>query len=277
MIWSRFIGGSSIHTAIKLAHHQRWLPIFDAVKEGSKTPADVESYYKGVLHDINATPVDQKLLFALKLSSFTNHPEYMHLIQDILGETKKRNIKVLIDAEEDARKNIEKETIENLSLSGFKFYKTYQMYRKDAATELRKDLDTNMVHHFKIVRGAYMHRDKKHDVLHSTKDDVDKAYNEAIVTLLDAARNRPDVKILIATHNSDSIHLALKQADKCLRWKEQVAFAQLLGMGDMLTKKVIDRGYFAYKYVPYGNPQECLPYLSRRLLENIDIIKHIPH
>jgi hypothetical protein len=55
----------------------------------------------------------------------------------------------------------------------------------------------------------------------------------------------------------------------------RVSFAQLLGMGDGLTRDLLDKGAKVYKYVPYGSFWETVPYLSRRLIENADILTHI--
>ena len=49
-------------------------------------------------------------------------------------------------------------------------------------------------------------------------------------------------------------------------------FAQLYGMADNLTFPLGLHGYNAFKYLPYGEVQEVLPYLLRRAQENGDML-----
>ena len=67
-----------------------------------------------------------------------------------------------------------------------------------------------------------------------------------------------------------SVHLCVLRM-KDLRIPKSVgsvSFAQLLGMGDHLTYPLGDRGYQAYKLIPYGPVGEVVPYLLRRAHEN---------
>ena len=54
--------------------------------------------------------------------------------------------------------------------------------------------------------------------------------------------------------------------------REKVYFGQLLGMADQLTFNLGSKRYNAYKYVPYGQVREVLPYLIRRAQENGDLL-----
>ena len=54
-----------------------------------------------------------------------------------------------------------------------------------------------------------------------------------------------------------------------------IAFAQLLGMGDALTDDLEKAGHNVYKYLPYGQLHESIPYLVRRLYENYPMIQHV--
>lgn len=49
-----------------------------------------------------------------------------------------------------------------------------------------------------------------------------------------------------------------------------LSFAQLAGMADGLTAGLAAGGWATAKYLPYGPPRECLPYLLRRAEENAD-------
>jgi proline dehydrogenase len=47
-----------------------------------------------------------------------------------------------------------------------------------------------------------------------------------------------------------------------------VAFAQLFGMGNAVSSYVSSRGFLNYKYVPYGEISDLVPYMLRRAKEN---------
>jgi proline dehydrogenase len=81
------------------------------------------------------------------------------------------------------------------------------------------------------------------------------------------------IEVVIASHNQQSIELALKEMQKFnLPPSAKVYFGQLLGMADHLTFHLGKAGYKAYKYVPYGKVNEVMPYLIRRAQENADVL-----
>ena len=46
-------------------------------------------------------------------------------------------------------------------------------------------------------------------------------------------------------------------------------------MSDYLSEELADEGIVVYKYLPYGEYKDTLPYLSRRLYENYPILGHM--
>ena len=52
---------------------------------------------------------------------------------------------------------------------------------------------------------------------------------------------------------------------------ENIEFAQLMGMSDKLSEK-LSKKHTVYKYIPYGDFYDTLPYLIRRLYENYPMI-----
>ena len=52
-------------------------------------------------------------------------------------------------------------------------------------------------------------------------------------------------------------------------------FAQLMGMSNNLSRSLAAQGFKTYKYLPYGNLKESIPYLLRRLHENYPMIMNI--
>mmetsp|Transcript_78327 Transcript_78327/g.227242 ORF Transcript_78327/g.227242 Transcript_78327/m.227242 type:complete len:572 (+) Transcript_78327:110-1825(+) len=162
-------------------------------------------------------------------------------------------------------------------------YNTYQCYLKDAPERLRTDLDRakRFNYHFgaKLVRGAYMESERllaavAHlpSPIHETIEDTHACYNDSIDFLLQESTKsaKRKVEIMCATHNQQSIEKALELMEKygVDRSKNTVCFGQLFGMSDHLSFNLGRSGYRAYKYVPYGEVHEVMPYLLRRAREN---------
>jgi proline dehydrogenase len=134
----------------------------------------------------------------------------------------------------------------------------------------------------KLVRGAYMvherERAKKMNYsspVHVSIDDTHRCYDESIKMLLQHRKEHgPGLELMIASHNKQSIEktvhlmteMGLNPSD-CT-----VHFAQLYGMADNLTFTLGLHGYNAFKYLPYGEVHEVLPYLLRRAQENGDML-----
>ena len=111
--------------------------------------------------------------------------------------------------------------------------------------------------------------------IHDTIEDSHNCYNDAIELLLrHRVQQGPGLEVMVATHNKESVEkavglmseLGLEPED------ESVHFAQLFGMSDNLTFTLGGHGYNAFKYLPYGEVQEVMPYLLRRAQENGDML-----
>jgi hypothetical protein len=228
---------------------------------------------------IRETSHQPKQMLALKVSSFINHPFYLEKIRDVIYEAQWGRMDVLIDAEDNSmrtKENIVWDYLKSMKMTDG-VYKTYQLYRKDALDELHNDLVDGEITSFKLVRGAYLHQDKS--CVYSNKSLVDQSYDKGVKLVIQyGIKNRNDINLLVASHNEKSIGKALLTSMLNVDYKrrsQQIKFAQLLGMADKLTEDIINHGYDAYKYTPYGAYQESLPYLMRRLRENLDIMKYI--
>lgn len=166
---------------------------------------------------------------------------------------------------------------------------TIQMYLKDSLDRLKADLEhakkNNYLFAIKLVRGAYLHSEPdRWNVIHRTKQDTDKSYNDGVALLLDdiiAGWNEPTYKrtvgrLVVASHNEESAALAhermLAEAPFGFdaNMDESVVFGQLLGMADDQGKALTDKGRKVVKYVPWGPLAETKDYLVRRLEENGD-------
>lgn len=273
----KLIGGTNyinVSIFVKKLYASSIIPIIDYAKESSKKEYDVIKYNKEIIsltNEINKKYNNNDIGYACKLTSFLpyNHEDYINKFIKHIINTKHKNKYIFFDSEytylrskEDYifNKIIEKyQNIDNLHI-----FKTYQMYKKNSLNEIENDLKLFDKVGIKLVRGAYY--SKYNDKLYKKKEETDCNYNNAIKYLIHNTNN----KICIATHNKKSIDYSLT-----LKPKDNVMYAQLLGMADNLTLNLINNNKKVFKYVPYGNIFDIYPYMLRRLYENLDIIKHI--
>lgn len=183
-------------------------------------------------------------------------------------------------------------------------YGTYQAYLKATPATLSAHLSAAARDGFalgvKLVRGAYLGSDPRH-IIHDTKADTDACYDDMAAALLRrqwaAPLQRPDgntpfpqVHLVLASHNSDSVRKARALLDAGARGTP-VAFAQLQGMADEVSCELVSSLAQAnamrapaeqqaslyrpsvYKYITWGTTGECMKYLLRRAQENKDAVQ----
>ena len=257
MFITKFIGGNSIFQVknIKLPYGK----IYDYVKESDSRDHIIN-------HQLNILALKEthNSIHAIKLSGLHNI-NLENYLDEYNSIAISNNHKILIDAENVKNQEMINEysnyCIKNYTTT---FYKTYQMYRNDSYKLLENDL-LNYKNNFgiKLVRGAYYNEDKNTGLLQLTKGDTHIHYNQAIHLL-----SNYDNDVIVATHNNNSCQIALS-------YQKQFKYAQLLGMNDNLSNYLLKNGNQVYKYIPYGNWRESIPYLTRRLYENYDILKYI--
>ena len=157
-------------------------------------------------------------------------------------------------------------------------YNTYQMYLKDSPIRLfahKSWLERkNSKFAAKIVRGAYLsYESNVQKTVHpnyaicSSKDQVDVNYNDAITELY----RDGNPSIIVATHNLESIKV-LRNIAFNSRSSLSAEHAYLMGFGDKV--KNISSGLKQLEYVPYGPSDVKIPYLIRRLEENLNIFSN---
>jgi proline dehydrogenase len=159
-------------------------------------------------------------------------------------------------------------------------FSTYQMYLNDSMQRLETDLHRAEVGDYyfaaKLVRGAYMELERKRakdmgypDPIQPNKAATDSNYNAGVSLVMNLMGQKRKVELMIASHNQKSVELTIDLMEKYgLGAGDSVHFAQLMGMADHLTYGLGNRGFKAYKYVPYGQVKEVMPYLTRRAQEN---------
>mmetsp|Transcript_36252 Transcript_36252/g.87772 ORF Transcript_36252/g.87772 Transcript_36252/m.87772 type:complete len:325 (-) Transcript_36252:545-1519(-) len=161
-------------------------------------------------------------------------------------------------------------------------YNTYQCYLKDAPQRLQTDVQRSgrFGFHFgaKLVRGAYMESERalaaSNGVPSPIFDSIEEthaSYDGSVDFLLrHSATSNLEVEIMCASHNQGSIEKAIESMNKynVHRKSPTICFAQLYGMSDHLSFNLGKHGYRVFKYLPYGEVGEVMPYLLRRANEN---------
>jgi len=162
-------------------------------------------------------------------------------------------------------------------------YGTYQCYLKETAKNLKADLAQaekyNYVFAAKLVRGAYMEQERRlareygyEDPINPDFQATSKMYHACLDEVLQniVKRETGKVKVMIASHNEDTIRYAIQKMkdNQIRRGSSVVSFASLYGMSDYVAFALANSGYKTYKYLPYGPIESLQPYLFRRAQEN---------
>lgn len=158
-------------------------------------------------------------------------------------------------------------------------YNTYQLYLKDSPLRIEKHKQLieseNAQFAAKLVRGAYLsyeqnikenaHRNYK---ICASKTEVDHNYNITVRELISNGRS----SLIVATHNLESVKLLKSiMSEKIQFHSNDIEYAFLMGFGDKV--KDLTMGLRCLEYVPYGPSEVKIPYLLRRLEENVHIFK----
>ena len=262
---------------IKNLNKQSMYPILDYINEN---PKDHENNFNTIKNLLVEFPNN---FVALKMSSLGINKEYLlaeHYSNELIHIAKKNNTKILIDAEYDSIQHF----INNYSTQAMKdhnkdqvwVYKTYQMYRIDSFEILKHDFLRRHTKNdyylgIKLVRGAYLNEDRKHNIIFNTKIETDYNYNQGVEYI--STNSLEKDQLILATHNKYSIEksLYLKEKNKI----NNMSYSQLLGMSDNLSKSLVEQNQTVYKYLPFGNLKDSIPYLSRRLYENYAILRYL--
>jgi proline dehydrogenase len=194
-------------------------------------------------------------------------------------------VPIFIDAEEswiqEAIDNLANEMMRSYNMQKTIVYNTYQLYRKDRLSYLKKSFEiaqgSNYFFGAKLVRGAYMEKERLRATaknypspIHDSKEATDKDYDAALEF---CAEHISRIAICAGTHNENSsMKLAELMRKKTIQPNNKnIYFSQLLGMSDHISYNLANAEYNVAKYVPYGPINEVLPYLIRRAQENTSV------
>jgi len=306
-IFNHFCGGENIldcNTKIDFLYHHQVHTILDYSVEGEETEVVFNATCEEIIQTIHASAANPSAIpFAVfkvtgigrfEILRKVNNNESLNAseqaefdrlrarVEKICRTGYDNNVRVLIDAEE----TWIQDTIDSLVLQMSALfnthkpmiYNTVQMYRHDRLDFVKKCFsDFSFYLGFKIVRGAYMEKEKlRAEEMHygnpiqATKENTDTDYNDAVNFCL---QNIERCAVVIGTHNEKSCVLAMQHMQD-LNIDPQnpnVYFSQLLGMSDNISFNLAKSGYLVAKYVPYGPIKAVLPYLGRRAEENSSV------
>uniref|UniRef100_A0AAQ5Y7Y7 Proline dehydrogenase n=1 Tax=Amphiprion ocellaris TaxID=80972 RepID=A0AAQ5Y7Y7_AMPOC len=210
-----------------------------------------------------------------------------------ISEVSVNKVRVLVDAEytymNPALSLVTMAMMKKFNKDGAWIWNTYQCYLKESRSLLLEALRLSRNQGFclgvKLVRGAYMDKERKlaekegrADPVHKSWNDTNDSYNGSLDVMLEVISQKPDgYRIIVATHNEESVRRAAKRMEELGIDKDggSVCFGQLLGMCDHVSLTLAKEGYAVYKSVPYGSVDDTLPYLVRRAQENRTVLQGI--
>ncbi len=270
----KYIAGNHLLSALKIAKInilKNKIPVLNYAVENNICKSKILEEYTNINSHIKK---NNNIRLAIKLSLFNF--DY-NLINNIIKTYVDDNIKILVDAEDDDNyskyDHMSDKLVKNYNYNDINIIKTYQMYRKDSLKNLDDNINfaikNNLYFGAKLVRGAYWNADKDKGNLYTNKIDTDLNYNKGIISLLE--NNKNGINIL-ATHNTESINLGYLFNQK---YENNIfEFAHLLGMKEKKYNFLLQNNQNINVYIPYGPYKYMIPYLSRRLYENIDTLKY---
>lgn len=195
------------------------------------------------------------------------------------------NKKVMVDAEEswmqDAADDLVEKMMEKYNQEQPIVWNTIQMYRTTRIEYMQENLnrakEKGYFIGYKIVRGAYMEKERSRAELMNYPDPIqpnkaasDQNYNDGIDFVL---ANLDKVSAFFGTHNETSTELVMDKmkAKNLENSDKRIYFGQLYGMSDNITYYLADKKYNVAKYLPYGPVKDVVPYLTRRAQENTSV------
>lgn len=201
-------------------------------------------------------------------------------VSNVIRVASDLNVSVMIDAEQTyfqpAISRITMELMRKFNTKRAIVRNTYQCYLSETLSELQTDLDQAKRQNFyfgaKLVRGAYLEQERARAKLLGYPDPTNSSYEktsemyhnsleECMKRVIEFKKKEMDpkrVKIMVASHNEDTIRYALEEMQRAEVGPEDgvISFGQLYGMCDYITFPLGQAGYSAYKYMPYGPVNE---------------------
>jgi proline dehydrogenase len=308
-IFKQFCGGESMieaaTTAQKLAKSNIGV-ILDYGVEGKQNDADFDAAVPEFVKAIDFAASEKNIPFiSIKVTGFCNFDllakihagasltneenlswkKVYERINTICAKAHKKNIKVLVDAEEswiqDPIDWLCDEMMRLYNKEGAIVYNTYQLYLKKRLGDFKKDTEKAKENQYilgaKLVRGAYMEKERLRasemnypSPVQDTKENTDNDYNIGVEW---GIQHINQLELFIGTHNENSCQLAIQlmKSANIEAIDPRIYFSQLFGMSDNISFNLSNAGYHVAKYLPYGPVEDVMPYLMRRAQENTSV------
>lgn len=203
----------------------------------------------------------------------------------VCSEAHKKEVALLIDAEESWMQDATDELVTNMMRKYNKekaiVFNTLQMYRWDRLDYLKnlhqRAIEEGFFIGMKLVRGAYMEKENNRakekgypSPICASKQATDANYNAAVLYMVDHLEK---MSIFAGTHNEESTYNLMKQMEGrgIPTTDQRIWFGQLYGMSDNISYNLADHDYNVAKYLPFGPVKDVMPYLIRRAEENTSV------
>lgn len=214
--------------------------------------------------------------------SWTNiKKRYLEVCQNAFDN----GVPIMADAEDswmqDAADELMDEMMQKFNKERCIVWSTLQMYRHDRLEYLKKIYQKaereNYLIGFKIVRGAYMEKERERakemgykDPIQPNKEATDRDFNAAMEFMIERIGR---ISLFAGSHNEYSCELLTKlmENNNIEKGDYRVWFGQLYGMSDNISFILGSKGYKVAKYLPYGPIKKVMPYLVRRAQENTSV------
>ena len=305
-IFRHFCGGESIddcQRTIESLSKFNIGTILDYSVEGKESEADFDLGLKQTLATVQRAKGDSGIPFSVfKPSGFVRFAllekknagkeltpaeqeefeRFKNRVNTICKTGFENNVPIYVDAEEtwiqDAVDDVVREMMMKYNKEKVMVYNTIQMYRTDRLDFLKAEYQHAVANNyhtgFKIVRGAYMEKERERakkmgypSPIQPDKVASDRDYDAAVKFCVDHIDR---MAVCAGTHNEQSCLnlVALMEEKKLPHNHPNIWFSQLYGMSDHISYNLAKKGYNVSKYVPYGPVTSVLPYLIRRAQEN---------
>ncbi|MGP2571147.1 proline dehydrogenase family protein [Ornithobacterium rhinotracheale] len=305
-IFDHFCGGENLQESLQTVdrlYEQNVGSILDYSIEGKEDEKSYDACFNEILSIIDLAENNPKIPFVVfKPTGYGNidlyekvgkkqqlspaeHTAWEHIKTRYYKTCKKayeKGVKIMIDAEEtwlqDAADDLAQEMMKTFNKERVVVLNTLQMYRTDRLeylkNEFKKAEEEGYYLGFKIVRGAYMEKERERaqkmgypSPIQPNKAATDASYNAAIDFITE---HHDRIFLFAGTHNEESCMNLKNKIDQNSELKD-CWFGQLLGMSDNISFVLGENGYHVAKYVPFGPVKEVIPYLIRRAQENTSV------
>ena len=159
----------------------------------------------------------------------------------------------------------------------------YQCYLKRMAAvipmEVRAAKEFSYNLGIKLIRGAYMNEERLiaeeqgfESPVWDSIEETHKCYNTNLEHIIRSMKLQD--KVFVASHNTDTCDLAMNLSEELgLKDTDCIRFGQLIGFSDQVTGDIAQKGFQAFKYLPFGPTEQVMPYLVRRGQESRQVLR----